>query len=332
MASSARRPSASRFALRPPFRELHSAALHGHRRRRLGVARRRSVSRSVRSPTPTTATSLAPTRRPPPRRGPSRPAFASSRSSRPPRPTNCERRSSSLSILVHGGTRPPPPDSRRGHGLRLPRPRTRPLRLLIPGGTRPLRLLVCGDAGVAASTPPSSAVGARASADASVADAASACLSAAGRQPSPDSEVFEIAAGAETKDGFGPVPPDEGRGSGLVQYRTYCTRRTPTNYAPWRTKNQVRRSAPNQAGPSAGHHGRCADCIIRGWFRRAAAVGRAIVPLYFLASSKKGRFLRSFTLNSRTNRGTSEGSETSADEYSTRRIQICVVYFCLGFI
>ena len=234
LASSARRPSASRFALRPPFRELHSAALYGHRRRRLGMARRRSVSRSVRPPPPTTAMSLAATRRPPPRRGPSRPAFASSRSSRPPRPTNCERRSSSLSILVHGGTRPPPPDSRQGHGLRLPRPRTRPLRLLIPGGTRPLRLLICGDAGVAAST------------------------------------------------------------RGLVQYVPYCTRRTPTNYAPWRTKNQVRRSAPNQAGPSAGRHGRCADCMIRGWFRRAAAVGRAIVPLYFLASSKKGRFFTEF--------------------------------------
>ena len=32
------------------------------------------------------------------------------------------------------------------------------------------------------------------------------------------------------------------------------------------------------------------------------------------------------------NRGTSKGSETSADEYSTRRIQICVVYFCFGII
>ena len=33
-----------------------------------------------------------------------------------------------------------------------------------------------------------------------------------GRQPSPDSEVVEIAAGSETKDDFVPVPPDEGRG------------------------------------------------------------------------------------------------------------------------
>ena len=32
------------------------------------------------------------------------------------------------------------------------------------------------------------------------------------------------------------------------------------------------------------------------------------------------------------NRGTSEGSETSVDGYSTRRIKICVVYFCLGII
>ena len=37
-------------------------------------------------------------------------------------------------------------------------------------------------------------------------------------------------------------------------------------------------------------------------------------------------------INSPTNRGTSEGSETSEHEYSTRRIQICVVYFCLGII
>ena len=37
-------------------------------------------------------------------------------------------------------------------------------------------------------------------------------------------------------------------------------------------------------------------------------------------------------INSRTNRGTSEGSETSADEYSTSRIQFCVVCFCLGII
>ena len=29
-------------------------------------------------------------------------------------------------------------------------------------------------------------------------------------------------------------------------------------------------------------------------------------------------------------RGTSEGSETWAQEYLTRRIQICRVYFCLG--
>ena len=33
-----------------------------------------------------------------------------------------------------------------------------------------------------------------------------------------------------------------------------------------------------------------------------------------------------------SNRGTSEGSETSELEYSTRRIQICCVYFCLGII
>ena len=202
-------------------------------------------------------------------------------------------------ILVHGGTPPPPLDSRRGHGLRLPRPGTRPLRFLIPGGTRPLRLLVCGDAGVAASTPPSSAVGARASTDTNVADAASVCLSAAGRQPSPDSEVVEIAAGAETKDDFGPVPPDEGRGSQRSFFRVDLYRTVHGLQPIMRhggPKNQVGRSAPNQAGPSAGHHGRCADCIIRGWFRRAAAVGRAIVPLYFLASSKKDRFLRSFTL------------------------------------
>ena len=32
------------------------------------------------------------------------------------------------------------------------------------------------------------------------------------------------------------------------------------------------------------------------------------------------------------NRGTSEGSETLSDEYSTRRIQICMVCFCLGII
>ena len=32
--------------------------------------------------------------------------------------------------------------------------------------------------------------------------------------------------------------------------------------------------------------------------------------------------------DSHTNRGTSEGPETSADEYSTRRIQICRVHFC----
>ena len=37
--------------------------------------------------------------------------------------------------------------------------------------------------------------------------------------------------------------------------------------------------------------------------------------------------LNTLKINSRTNRGTSEGSETSADEYSTRRIQICRVNF-----
>jgi len=33
-----------------------------------------------------------------------------------------------------------------------------------------------------------------------------------------------------------------------------------------------------------------------------------------------------------TIRGTSEGSETSELEYSTRRIQFCPDYFCLGII
>ena len=40
-----------------------------------------------------------------------------------------------------------------------------------------------------------------------VANTASACSSAAGRQPSPDREVVEIATGAKMKDhDFGPIP------------------------------------------------------------------------------------------------------------------------------
>ena len=49
------------------------------------------------------------------------------------------------------------------------------------------------------------------------------CLSAAGRQPSPDSKVVEIVVGAETKDDFGPVPPDEGRGSQRSLFRVVFT-------------------------------------------------------------------------------------------------------------
>ena len=41
---------------------------------------------------------------------------------------------------------------------------------------------------------------------------------------------------------------------------------------------------------------------------------------------------KTLKINSHTNRGTSEGSETLADKHSTRRIQICVVYFCLVII
>ena len=59
------------------------------------------------------------------------------------------------------------------------------------------------------------------------------------------------------------------------------------------------------------------------WYARARFIERTQISLTSWNTLK---------INSRTNRGTSEGSETSADEYSTRRIQICVVYFCLGII
>ena len=42
--------------------------------------------------------------------------------------------------------------------------------------------------------------------------------------------------------------------------------------------------------------------------------------------------LTTLKTNSRTNQGTSEGSETSADEYATMRIQFHLVYFCSDYV
>ena len=53
---------------------------------------------------------------------------------------------------------------------------------------------------------------------------------------------------------------------------------------------------------------------------------------FYRAHADQLDFLKYNKINSRMNRGTSEGSETSAGEYSTRWIQICVIYFCLGNI
>ena len=88
-------PLGRRLALRPPFCELRGEALRGRRRRHLGVARRRSASRSVHPHPPPAVTSLAATRHPPPRHGSLRP---------PPPPPPADR----------GPLRQPPRPPRRG--------------------------------------------------------------------------------------------------------------------------------------------------------------------------------------------------------------------------
>ena len=53
---------------------------------------------------------------------------------------------------------------------------------------------------------------------------------------------------------------------------------------------------------------------------------------YYRAHTDQLNSLTNLKINFRTNRGTSEGPETSEQEYLTRRIQIYRVYFYLGII
>ena len=236
--------------------------------------------------------------------GPRPPLPSSAAGCWPPPSSSAARRG--LRLLIRGeDVASAPPRPRRDRGLHplvrlLVRGGTRPLRLLISGGTRPLRLLVHG--GTRVSRPPRLP---RPRWDR--------------RPPSPSPWRTRPPRARPRRDGSFRLTVWSSRSrraprrritaSFLSRQRAtrlskvfftvlylYCTRLTPANYHHGGPKSQVGRSASNQAGPSAGHHGRCADCIIRGLFRRAAAVGRAVVPLYFLVSSKKDRFLRTRAL------------------------------------
>ena len=57
------------------------------------------------------------------------------------------------------------------------------------------------------------------------------------------------------------------------------------------------------------------------WYTRARYYRAHADQLYFLNS------LTTLKINSRTNRGTSKGFETPADEYLMRQIQICFDFF-----